>query len=100
MELLCAWAVSARSGAMGLSVGEGSRGLCSSRIDFVLDKRLKGFGLFFFVTFGFEDEDVVSAVESIETSDLEGPPTGLRAVDLSTLGSANMNNELAFALCV
>jgi hypothetical protein len=92
IELLCACAVSARSGAMGLSVGEASpRGLCSSRIDFVLDKRLKGFGLFFLMTFGFEDEGGGSAVVSKEPSDFEGPPTGFRAVDRSTLGSASTN---------
>ena len=95
IELLCVCvgAVSALSGGMALSVGEASpRGLCSSRIDFVLDKRLKGFGLFFFMTFGFEDDEGGgSAVASKETSDLEGPPTGFRVVDRSMLGSANTN---------
>jgi len=90
IELLCACAVSTRSRAMCLSVGEGSRGLFSSRIDFVRDSRLKGFGLFFLMTFGFEDEGGDSAVESMETSDFEGPPTGFLIVDRSTLGSGNM----------
>jgi hypothetical protein len=90
IELLCACEVSARSGAICLSVGEGSRGLFSSRIDLVLDSRLNGFGLFFLMTFGFEDEGGESAVESKETSDFEGPATGFLVVDRSTLGSANM----------
>lgn len=87
MELLC---VCARSGAWGIfSVGEASRGLFSSRIERVLERRLKGFGLLFLVTFGLEGVGG-SPVESTETLDLEGPPTGFLAtlVDLSGLGSA------------
>lgn len=87
IELLC---VCARSGAWGIfSVGEASRGLFSSRIERVLERRLKGFGLFFLMTFGLEGAGG-SPVESTETLDLEGPPTGFLAtlVDLSGLGSA------------
>lgn len=72
---------------MGLSVGESSRGLCSSRIDFVLDKRLKGFGLFFLRIFGFEEVGGGSAVVFKEASDFAALPTGFLTVDRSTLDS-------------
>jgi hypothetical protein len=77
-----------RSGCSGcLSVGDTSRGLFSSRIDLVLDSRLKGFGLFFLMTFGFDEDCGASLVESTETSDFDGPPTGFLEVALSALGS-------------
>jgi hypothetical protein len=69
------------SGSRNLLFGGGSRGLGSSRIDFVRLSRLKGFGLLFLVVFNVE----VGAVESVETrdtSDFEGPPTGRLVVDL------------------
>jgi hypothetical protein len=66
-----------------LLFGEGSRGLGSSRIDFVLESRVNPFGLPFLTTFAPEEEGGASVWESRETSDLEGPPTGRRVVALS-----------------
>lgn len=63
MELLWACVLSGYSGIF--SVGDSSRGLGSSRIDLVLERRLKGLGLFFRRAFELEDgED--SVVDSIE----------------------------------
>jgi hypothetical protein len=75
------------SGSINLLFGDGSRGLCSSRIDFVLDNKLNGFGLPFLMTLLLEEDAWGSACESTETSDLEGPPTGRRVADLSLLDS-------------
>lgn len=71
------------SGSINLLFGEGSRGLGSSRIDFVLDSKLNAFGLPFLITFAPEDDCGGSVWESRETSDFEGPPTGRRVVDRS-----------------
>jgi hypothetical protein len=70
------------SGSINLLFGDNSRGLCSSRMDLVLDSRLNAFGLPFLMTFVPEDGGV-SVWESRETSDFEGPPTGRRVVDRS-----------------
>jgi hypothetical protein len=72
-----------------LSVGEASRGLFSSRIDLVLDSRLNALGLPFLLALECEDGGWDSPVDSMETSDRDGPPTGFLVVDLSTLGSAS-----------
>lgn len=74
------------SGSNSLLFGGASRGLASSRMDFVLPSRLKGLGLFFLTVFDVE----VGGVESTEAngaSGFEGPPTGRRVIDLSALGS-------------
>jgi hypothetical protein len=60
----------------------GSRGLGSSRIDFVRPSRLNGFGLFFLIVFAVAVGGVDSA-EASEASDFEGPPTGRLVTDLS-----------------
>jgi hypothetical protein len=79
--------VYALSGSVNLLFGDGSRGLCSSRIDFVLDNKLNGFGFPFLMTFVFEKEGGGSVWESRETSDLAGPATGRWFVDRSLLDS-------------
>jgi hypothetical protein len=71
------------SDSINLLFGDGSRGLCSSRTDLVLESKLNGFGLAFLMTLGFEEDDGASVCESRETSDLEDPPTGRRVADLS-----------------
>jgi hypothetical protein len=75
--------------------GDGSRGLCPSRTDLVLDNKLNGFGLPFLITFVFEEEGGGSVWESTETSDLEGPATGRRVVDRSLLDSNSPKSKLA-----
>jgi hypothetical protein len=74
------------SGSNSLLFDGASRGLCSSRIDFVLPSKLNGLGLCFLIVFELgavegDSEDANGA------SDFEAPPTGLLVVDLSAVGS-------------
>lgn len=72
------------SGSSNLLFGGASRGLCSSRIDFVRPSRLNGLGLFFLIVF----ELVVGVSgEAKDASDFERPPTGRLVIDLSVAGS-------------
>lgn len=78
------------SGSNNLLFGGASRGLCSSRIDFVLPSKLNGLGLFFLIVFElvFVGGD---SVEAKDASDFEGPPppppTGRLITDLSVVDS-------------
>jgi hypothetical protein len=74
------------SGSKNLLFDGASRGLASSRMDFVLPSRLKGLGLFFLIVFDVEGGAVESA-EATDAFDFEGPPTGRLVNDLSTPGS-------------
>ena len=53
-DSLCACVL---SGSSSLLFGEGSRGLGSSRMDFVLDNNVNAFGLPFLAAFAAEDAD-------------------------------------------
>jgi len=91
-DSVCVYAL---SGSINLLFGDVSRGLCSSRIDFVLDNKLNGFGLLFLMMFVFEEEGGGSIWESRETSDLAGLATGRRFVDRSLLDSIHQVLRLA-----